>query len=62
MKTFAPPSTRRTARSGRPTIGPIARLALAYLVTLLFVIGATAFGDASSGDPFAHPDAPIAGF
>ena len=43
-------------------IGPIARLALAYLATLLFVIGATAFGDAPSGDPFAHPDAPIAGF
>ena len=62
MKTFASPSTRRTARPGQPTNKPIARLALAYLAALLFVIGATAVGDGSSGDPFARPDAPVAGF
>jgi hypothetical protein len=62
MTTNAPPPAKQTARSGRPTIGPVARLVLAYVAALLLLIGATASGDTSGGDPFAHPDAPIAGF
>jgi hypothetical protein len=62
MTTNAPPTAKPTARPVRPNIGPVARLVLAYVAALLLLVGATASGDTSGGDPFAHPDAPTAGF